>query len=331
MRPPALARLLPPLGVVLALTGCIPGDPEPSLPDLATIERGRAIYNFRCYFCHGYSGDAKTLAATFLTPPPSNLSANSPETLPYAKILDTVRLGRPGTAMKPFQQILPEADLGAVAAFVYSEFVLDKAKNTKYHTAENGWPGHDRYRAAFPFATGQIALSADPEQLTAELKSGRALFMSSCITCHDRGTPTETGPTWDSHPLSFPRFNFDHRNPEVDATSSATPYRIHDIPPKLKTADPDVLAGEKIFQDNCAFCHAADGTGKNWIGSFLEPHPRNLRDPSFMSSMTHDRLAQVIREGLPGTSMPAWKHVLDDEQIRAVTRYVDTAFHPLAK
>ena len=29
-------------------------------------ERGRAIYNFRCYFCHGYSGDARTLAATYL-------------------------------------------------------------------------------------------------------------------------------------------------------------------------------------------------------------------------------------------------------------------------
>ena len=25
-------------------------------------EAGRAIYNYRCYFCHGYSGDARTLA-----------------------------------------------------------------------------------------------------------------------------------------------------------------------------------------------------------------------------------------------------------------------------
>ena len=30
--------------------------------DPAENEHGRAVYNFRCYFCHGYSGNARTLA-----------------------------------------------------------------------------------------------------------------------------------------------------------------------------------------------------------------------------------------------------------------------------
>ena len=33
-------------------------------------QQGREIYNYRCYFCHGYSGDAKTLASSYLDPPP---------------------------------------------------------------------------------------------------------------------------------------------------------------------------------------------------------------------------------------------------------------------
>jgi cytochrome c oxidase cbb3-type subunit 3 len=86
--------------------------------------------------------------------------------------------------------------------------------------------------------------------------------------------------------------------------------------------------GEALFQANCSFCHAADGTARNWIGSFMEPHPRDLTSPAAMSGMTQDRLRTVIHEGLPGTSMPAWKSVLSDPEIEAVIAYVGRAFHP---
>ncbi len=49
-----------------------------------------------------------------------------------------------------------------------------------------------------------------------------------------------------------------------------------------------------------------------------------------MAGMTRARLAGVIREGLPGTSMPAWKSVLSDADIDALTHYIGRAFHPLA-
>ena len=41
------------------------------------------------------------------------------------------------------------------------------------------------------------------------------------------------------------------------------------------------------------------------------------------------RLKRVIRDGLPGTTMPAWKLVLNESQINAVITYVSRAFHPL--
>ncbi len=66
-----------------------------------THERGRQIYNFRCYFCHGYSGDAKTLAATYLNPPPRDFTAAP---LTHERIALALREGRTGTAMASFRR-----------------------------------------------------------------------------------------------------------------------------------------------------------------------------------------------------------------------------------
>jgi cytochrome c oxidase cbb3-type subunit 3 len=47
--------------------------------------------------------------------------------------------------------------------------------------------------------------------------------------------------------------------------------------------------------------------------------------------MNRSRLKQVIRDGLPNTSMPAWKAVLSDADIEALIAYIHRALHPIAK
>jgi cytochrome c oxidase cbb3-type subunit III len=307
-------------------------------------ELGRSIYNFRCYFCHGYSGDAQTLASSYLEPRPRDFNASSADKLSRESMLDAVKNGRSGTAMRGFEGILKPADIALVTDFVRREFMINKAPNTRYHTAENGWPNHERYAAAFPFATGKIMLDAPVEKMTPEQRAGHRLFMSSCVSCHDRAKVSEPGAPWESRPLSYPRNGFSPGDnyaspgragpggtPKVDAITSATPYHVHDKVPQLAGLSVQQRIGESLYQENCAFCHAADGTGRNWIGSFLEPHPRDLTSPAFMSTMTPERLSGVIRDGLPETSMPAWKSVLKEDEIQAVIAYVGRAFHPLAK
>lgn len=311
------------LGLVLGST--------PVLADASRHEAGRAIYNFRCYFCHGYSGDARTLAATYLNPAPTDFTRADAQRMSRQHVVDVLENGRPGTAMKSFRGVIERADMERVAEFVVSEFVERKAVNTRYHTPENGWKDHERFAAAFPFAKGEIPLSRSWESLTPEQAAGKRLYLSACVSCHDRGAPGPDDTVWDARPLSFPRNNYLHTAPPVDATTSASPYAKHDIVPKIKGLNALERRGERLFQGNCAFCHGADGTGKNWIGSFLEPHPRNLTDPQSMAGMSVKRLSGVIREGLPGTSMPAWKSVLSEAEIRAIVAYVNKAFHPLAK
>lgn len=335
-----LSALLAAAVLSLSLAACGESSPPSAAaaaaetaPSADVIELGRRIYNFRCYFCHGYSGNAQTLASSYLEPRPRDFTTTSPQDLPRAKMLDAIRHGRPGTAMKGFADILQPNEIEAVADFVRQEFMVSKARNTAYHTRENGWANHDQYAAAFPFATGKITLDTPPEQLTPEQRAGRRLFMSTCVSCHDRARVANEGTPWDSRPLSYPRMGFapgDWPPKDVDAITSATPYHLHDRAPKIAGLTPLEKRGESLFQKNCAFCHAADGTARNWIGSFLEPHPRDLTAPEFMRHMTKARLANVIREGLPGTSMPAWKSVLNDADIQALSAYIARAFHPLA-
>jgi len=297
---------------------------------LSWHERGRAIYNFRCYFCHGYSGDAKTLAASYLNPKPRSFIDTSPEVLPREAMIATLKNGKPGTAMQSFANTLSVQEMELVVDFVRQEFMQAKKPNTRYHTVENGWPDHERYKYAFPFALGEIPLDTPADELTPTQRRGKRLFMNACITCHDRATVNRDGAVWETHAVSYPRNQYQHTTGAPDSASGATPYAKHDVKPQISNLSEQEQLGEQLFQQNCAFCHAADGTGKNWIGSFLNPHPRNLTDAEFMSTMSRTRLKQVIRDGLPGTTMSAWKNVLTDEQIDSIIAYINRAYHRLA-
>jgi len=337
----------------LLLAGCMQAGPDPAPAPVAAVpgavrEPGREVYNFRCYYCHGYSGDARTLAATLLDPPPRDFTALAPAALSREAIIAAVRDGRPGTAMKGFGAVLGAAEIEAVADFVRDEFMVRKARNTRYHTAANGWPDHERYRAAFPFATGEIALDTPGEELAPEQAAGKRLYMGACVSCHDRGRVREEGAAWELRAVSYPpnedacvgchtyskalhgRGSPHPAGPDGRA-SGAGPYALHDAPPRIAALTAQERRGEHLFQRNCAFCHAADGSGRNWIGAFLEPHPRDFTDRRFLSQRSRRQLTGAIRDGLPGTSMPAWKSVLEEEEIRDVVAYIARAFGPLGE
>lgn len=81
---------------------------------------------------------------------------------------------------------------------------------------------------------------------------------------------------------------------------------------------PDLDAASKLFAANCVSCHGAQGGGDGPAAGGLKPSPVNFhrRQP------TADRAQSVIERGIPGTSMPAWKNRLSDEERRLLARYV---------
>jgi len=285
------------------------------------IEQGRAIYNSHCYFCHGYSGDAMTVASSYLDPPPRDFTATDVDALSRARMIESVSRGRPGTAMMGFAGQLSVAEIAAVVEFIRDRFMSGREETTRYHTVANGWLDFSRYAAAFPFVSGELAIDDD---LDSGQQQGLQLFLSTCLTCHEGRSLKQPPLQLEPRPVSFPRGGYSPQ--QLDAVSAASPYARHDQPPRAEDLSSMEKKGEILFQANCAFCHAADGSGRNWIGSFLQEHPRDLTDAKAMHGMTRARLHQVIENGLEGTTMPAWKSVLDGEQIDAIAAYVMRVF-----
>ncbi|MEN8205558.1 MAG: cytochrome c [Pseudomonadota bacterium] len=287
------------------------------------LEKGESAYNFYCYQCHAYGGDARTLASTFLDPKPRNFPATDPATLTREQMVDAVTHGRPGTAMTSFSSVLSSDEISAIVDYIRTMFMQGNKPDLIYHTPANGWDDHERYQDAFPFANGAIPLDTDWEDLTPAQQHGKQLFMQACISCHDRAHVTNEGNIWELRALSYPRKHYTHTRP-VDGLTGASPYAVHDVQPRLENPTAAERRGEILYQQNCAFCHAADGTARNWIGSFLEPRPRNLTGQR-VSGMDNDRLKVAIMDGIEGTSMPAWRHVLDEGQIGDILAYLQRA------
>ncbi len=302
-------------------------------PQAGPAEPGRKVYDYYCYQCHGYNGDARTEAAIHLRKAPRNFASTSRSALSRESMIRTVRDGKPGTPMKSFGRVLAQEEIAAVVDYIRGTLMGRSSRRARYHTRENGWIGHERYADAFPFATGAVALDTEWQALTPRQQEGKRLFLSSCVTCHEGARKQRDEPVWESRAVSFPRSpetcdgchessrHLHGQSQPPDDLGKAPNFSVHSRAPQVALS-PEARNGRTLYLRNCAFCHAADGSGRNWIGTFLEPHPRNLVQPQFLQGRTDDDLAARIRDGLPGASMPAWKGLLAEAEIRSIIRYL---------
>lgn len=94
--------------------------------------------------------------------------------------------------------------------------------------------------------------------------------------------------------------------------------------------DPASLArGAALFAEHCVLCHGerADGRGPR-RGSLSRP-PADLRSPLWRASRDRDRVRQSIRDGIPGSDMPAWRR-LGERAVDDLTGYVLSLEAPAA-
>lgn len=304
-------------------------DPAGADPDRS----GREVYEFFCYQCHGYAGDGRTQAAAYLDPPPRRFTETDPGRLARADMIRAVTQGRNGTAMAAFSTVLSGREIGAVVDYVRTMFMSGARPDYRYHTVENGWPDHARYADAFPFVDGRADRHADERAVTPELRAGKRLFENACVTCHDVAPRGATA--WELLGVSYPPGNYEHHDdesaagPESDRAPSDV-FELHERAPVLAGLSETEQAGGRLYRNHCAHCHAGDGTGRNWIGSFLVPHPPDFTDARVGRGMTRARAQGSIRHGIPHSAMPAWQAVLTDAEIRAVVAYLERAFGPFA-
>lgn len=98
-----------------------------------------------------------------------------------------------------------------------------------------------------------------------------------------------------------------------------------------RTVEPQVLdRGRDVFNRFCASCHGFDGKADTPTARAIEPKPRDFTAAHFKHKLsagdalpTDQELGKVIRNGVPGTGMPAWPN-LDTAELDAVIQYVKT-------
>jgi len=102
-------------------------------------------------------------------------------------------------------------------------------------------------------------------------------------------------------------------------------------------AEPSVERGKQVYTEKCVFCHAEDGSGKGVSAFYSSPRPRNFikgqykfRTTPFGKIPTDDDLYQMLVRGMPGTTMPSWKH-FPEVDLKSLVLYLKTLSKKFAK
>ncbi len=83
-----------------------------------------------------------------------------------------------------------------------------------------------------------------------------------------------------------------------------------------------------LYREHCAHCHGITGDGAGPTASVLNPYPRDFRLGKFKFKSTplrrpptdHD-LTTILKNGIPGTAMPSFRTLPDDE-LQSLVEYV---------
>ncbi len=99
----------------------------------------------------------------------------------------------------------------------------------------------------------------------------------------------------------------------------------------LQLNEENLKAGETLFKVDarptpCLVCHGFKGNGMGIIYDQLEPKPRNFTCYYTMSELADGQLFWIIKNGSPGTRMPAFG-VLSDEQVWQLILYIRQFAH----
>jgi cytochrome c oxidase cbb3-type subunit 3 len=181
----------------------------------------------------------------------------------------------------------------------------------------------------------------DPELFAFARAQGKAAFGDNCAACHGaggggaKGYPNLNDDDWlwggslpeieqtirygarfsadKGHQGTMPAFGRDGMLKRQELSQVADYVRsLSGLPTEKGT---DLVAGAKLFTDNCAACHGDKGQGSRDLGA------PNLADQIWLFGSDK----AVIMDGLwngRGSVMPAWHDRLDDTTVKALTVYV---------
>jgi cytochrome c oxidase cbb3-type subunit II len=165
-----------------------------------------------------------------------------------------------------------------------------------------------------------------PKVVKADLESKTPLIIEASVK---PGAPRSAAPTRSAAPSqSFevgPIYFQDGMAMGGSIDANAAIRRLDTPFPDLANGDPThdlaarQAAGAKTFITYCSGCHGANGAGDGPAAPTLLPHPANLGLEAYSDSA----LGNLLWNGRPGTSMPAWRD-LSKTEFADVIAYVQS-------
>jgi mono/diheme cytochrome c family protein len=178
--------------------GLVPAD----WPLSPSEERGRMVYEKLCLGCHGDRGRGDGPAARFLDPLPRDFQSGKFKfrstafgELPLeSDLVRTVTCGLPGSSMPGFP-LVPEIERKDVVRYVLHLAKFGAAdRRVLYAVAEEDASLDDIRRNELPAmreeieraaeAVRRVSVSPEPPRTAESVERGRALFATSCASCH---------------------------------------------------------------------------------------------------------------------------------------------------
>jgi len=286
------------------------------------VTKGRQIFfEKNCYGCHKVEG----MSAGTLGPDLSEVGKKFKLDYLWESIVEP-RANSATSFMPKFN--LSEEETKALVVFLKSR----RGVNFSETSLDRYRAGLNREKEGSPMLAG--VAETKPVASGSLITLGEKLINDrSCLACHKLGN-RDGGVAPD---LSFEgllkddKWTMDHfRDPRSRISDSIMPtFNFPDGEYQAMTAylmslktPPPLIDPSGMYSSLCARCHGDLGDGKGMIAVYLDPYPRDLTKAGFMSSKSDERLMASIRNGVAGTSMPAWGRVLNDDQVRGVLDHI---------
>jgi mono/diheme cytochrome c family protein len=113
--------------------------------------------------------------------------------------------------------------------------------------------------------------------------------------------------------------------PQLRVTAQA-PEDIYHLKNPLEPTQKNLDAGESLFRVGaqptaCKICHGVVGNGFGMMAQGLNPPPRNFTCAATMNEIPDGQLFWIIKNGSPGTEMPAFPE-LHEKQVWQLIHFI---------
>lgn len=168
-----------------------------------------------------------------------------------------------------------------------------------------------------------------------ELKTYRALllillpFWAAAVVLAKTGSEAAS-PVYPRSIHPAPPDSSDFKGKSYAMATLENPYRKLEKEDPVKFAEA-VLAGKKVYYQNCYYCHGDHLDGKGPAATALIPRPANFQDPGTIAMLQESFVFWRISKGGPGmpssghpwnSAMPQWEKMLSEDEIWKVVLWL---------